>query len=183
MNNSQRKERIMETNTNVAKARRDNVTGGVVLIGLGGLFLLGQLLDLGWLMLPALAAAFLIAGIVKRESGWFIPAGILGGLSLGIALIEGPWPVATGDAEGGVFMLSFAAGWASIPLLSKLFTNDSHLWALIPGAVMALIGGAVLGGSVFQQALELLPYVWPVALIVGGLLLLLCRRTGGQAIE
>jgi hypothetical protein len=163
----------METPTQTTNHNR---AGGVVLVGIGLVFFVAQFLNAGWLVLPVLALGFLAAGIVMRQSGWFIPAGVLGGLSLGIALAESPFQVTGADAEGGLFMLAFAAGWASIPLLSKLFTRDSHLWALIPAAVMALIGGAVLGGGVFAQALELLPYVWPVALIGAGLYFLLRRR-------
>jgi hypothetical protein len=172
----------MET-SNTSKERRDRLTGGIVLVGIGLVFLLGQVLDIGWMVLPILAAGFLAVGIATRRSGWFIPAGILGGLSLGITLVEGPLQVAASDAEGGMFMLAFAAGWASIPLLSRLFTRDTHLWALIPASVMALIGAAVLGGGIFTQALEVLPYIWPVALIGGGLYLLLRRRDSGREAE
>lgn len=165
----------METKTETNN-RRERLTGAISMIALGLFFLVAQVVDAGWLVLPILAGAFLVAGIATRAAGWFIPAGVLGGLSLGIVLIGGPFRIATGDAEGGVFMLAFAAGWASIPLLSKLFTTERHWWAFIPAAVLALIGGAVLGGGVFKQALELLPYAWPLALVGGGLYILLRRR-------
>ena len=155
---------------------RNHRAGGLVLLTIGLVLLAAEVFGAGWLVLPLLAITFLAAGVATRESGWFIPAGILGGLSAAIWLANGPYNIAEGDAQGGVFMLAFAAGWASIPVLSRLFTRDSHLWALIPAAVMGLIGAGVLGIGIFAQALELLPYVWPVALIGAGLYILLRRR-------
>lgn len=167
----------METQAQTTNHRHDRLTGGIVLIALGLFFLAAQFVNAGWLILPVLAVAFLAGGIATRQPGLFIPAGILGGISLGIALVDSPLSVVSGEAQGGVFMLAFAAGWASIPLLSKLFTGVAQWWALIPGAVMALIGGAVLGGGAFRQALTYLPYIWPVALIGVGLFILIRRRT------
>ena len=166
----------MDTPVRTHSRQRDRLTGGIIMIGLGLFFLLAQFVDAGWLVLPILAGAFLVAGIVTHKSGWFIPAGVLGGLSLGIALTEQGFHVASGEAEGGLFLLAFAAGWACIPPLSKLFAGEWLWWAFIPAAVLALIGGAVLGGGVFQQALGYLPYIWPVALIGVGLYIVLRRR-------
>ena len=167
----------MDTPVRTHNRRNERLTGGIVMIGLGLFFLLAQVVDAGWLVLPILAGAFLIAGIATHKAGWFIPAGVLGGLSLGIALTDRGFHVASGQAEGGLFMLAFAAGWACIPLLSKLFAGEWQWWAFIPAAVLALIGGAVLGGGVFQQALAYLTYIWPVALIGAGLYIVLRRQT------
>ena len=161
-------------------ARNNQLTGGIVLIGLGIFFLLERVLQIGWLALPIQASLFLVAGVLTRKSGWFIPAGILGGLSLAIYMSQGSYQFAGEDAKGGAFLLGFALGWISIPVLSKLFTHDSHWWALIPGGIMALIGSAILFGGAALQALEYLQYVWPLGLIVAGLYFLL-RRTTHQA--
>ena len=73
-------------------------------------------------------------------------------------------------------MLSFALGWLLIPILSTLFTDDRHIWALIPAGIMGVIGGGLLFGGIFFSALEFLGLVWPVLLILAGFYLLLRRR-------
>ena len=150
------------------------LAGPLLLIGLGALFLLEQVFNFGWLVLPVLAASFLTLGLATRQAGWLIPGGILGGLSLGIALTDGPFRVAGAgsEARGGLFLLAFALGWASIYLLSKLFTREPQTWALIPGGIMALIGLAVLADQPGLQVLRVLGALWPVALIVVGVYLL-----------
>jgi hypothetical protein len=123
-----------------------------------------------------LGALFLLLGIVQREAGWIIPGGILSGIGLGIVLNEGPFNLFPGLEDGGVFMLSFAAGWGLITLLTAVFTKETHWWALIPGGIMALIGAAVLWGGLFANGLELLGTLWPLALIIIGLAILLNAR-------
>lgn len=152
--------------------QHDYRTGGKLLIALGAFLLLAPIFDLGLLTLPLLALAFLVAGIATRTSGWLVPAGILGGISLGAALIEGLINLASDETRGGIFLLAFALGWAGIPLLARLFTSERQDWAIIPATIMALIGAAVLGGEWFAPLLGALPYLWPLLLIGGGLLVL-----------
>lgn len=206
---------------------RDKMTWGVLLIALGILFLVGRFFSLDSFVLPIIAIVLIGAGIVTRHAGPMIPGGILTGISLGTWAMN--LPMVTGDAEGGVFLLSFALGWYSIILLtalftkeaqwwplipagimggigagvfamnaypwgnnaeggvfllsfalgwfsitalSALFTKETHWWAAIPGTIMALVGGAVLMGGVALQTLEIVSDFWPLALIAGGAYLL-----------
>ena len=170
------------------KTKRNDWVGGILLIGFGLLALLGQFINFsdtfGLLLLPAIAAVFLIAGIVTRKVGFIIPGGIISGISLGTLLIEGPLSQVNGDAEGGVFMLSFAAGWALITILSAIFTDETHWWPLIPGGIMTVIGTGILFGGVFMSALTFLGKIWPVFLILGGAYLLLqSRRITEKSLE
>jgi hypothetical protein len=159
----------------------NNRVGGLVFIGIGALLLLSRFIDTDWLVLPMLAAGFLLAGIMTRQAGWFIPAGILGGISGGIFLSESANLVPKGaDAEGGLFMLAFAAGWFSIVLLSKVFTSEPQWWPIIPGSIMALIGAAVLGVGLAGTTLEVLNYAWPLGLIALGIWIIVGRRREGQ---
>lgn len=160
--------------------RRDSVAGGIVLIGLGALFLFGQFFNIGEIMLPLLALAFLVTGVAARRAGWFIPSGILGGLALGVASME-RIGTAGSDAEAGIFLLSFALGWASISGMYWLFTRQSVRWPLIPSVVLGLIGFALFAGEKDQRLLEIafnvFAYAWPFALIlVGGAMLLRIRQ-------
>ncbi|MGQ9482705.1 hypothetical protein [Chloroflexus sp.] len=89
----------------------DRETIGITLIAIGVVLLLGNVIDTGLPILPALAiifTAFTAVGIRTRCSGWFIPAGILGGIGLG-AILTDVLPLAE-EAESGVFLLSFAVG-------------------------------------------------------------------------
>ncbi len=157
---------------------RDALVGGVVLIGLGLLFLLAQLVDVGLLVLPILSAVFIAAGVISRSAGWFIPGGILGGIALGATAID--LTALPEDSEGGIFLLGFALGWLSITLLSRLFTREKHNWALIPAGIMAVIGSAVLAGDVGRNILGLTfsvaNYIWPLVLIGLGIYLIWQQR-------
>jgi hypothetical protein len=164
---------------------RNHVVGGIALIVLGLIALLAQFSDfgetLGLLIVPALGAIFLLWGILTRQSGLLIPGGILSGIGIGILLIAGPFDSVTGDTSGGIFMLSFAFGWFLIPVLSTIFTRDNHWWALIPGGIMALIGGGLLFGGAALTVLEYVGEFWPVFLILAGLYLILRRSRDKRA--
>lgn len=163
---------------------RGRIVGGIALILFGLIALVAQFIDigetLGLLIVPTLGLIFLVWGLLTRQSGLLIPGGILSGIGAGTLLITGPFETASGDVQGGVFMLAFALGWFLIPILSILFTRDNHWWAVIPGGIMAIIGGGLLFGGVALAALEFLGQIWPVFLILGGILLLLRRSTAGK---
>lgn len=164
---------------------RNRIVGGVALIVLGLIALAAQFIDFGetagLLIVPGLGIIFLLWGLLTRQSGLLIPGGILGGIGLGILLITGPYEIASEELQGGVFMLAFAFGWFLIPILSTIFTGDNHWWALIPGGIMALIGGGLLFGGAALAVLEFLGQIWPVFLILIGIFLILRRSTGGKA--
>lgn len=160
---------------------RNRIVGGIALIVLGLIALAAQFIDfgetIGLLIVPGLGLIFLLWGLLTRQSAFLIPGGILGGIGLGILLITGPYEVANEELQGGVFMLAFAFGWFLIPILSTIFTGDNHWWALIPGGIMALIGGGLLFGGAALTVLEYLGKLWPVFLILGGLYLILRRSS------
>lgn len=152
--------------------------GGLILLFVGIVALIGQFVPDAWgelfgtFLLLGLGLVFIVLGIITRESGWFIPGGILTGLGMGIGLITSSLGNRLSGDEGGWFLLAFAAGWLLIPLMSAIFTHDKHWWALIPAGIIGLVGLAVLYGGVFMNALEWVGKLWPVALIVAGALLL-----------
>jgi hypothetical protein len=159
--------------------RRSGLFWGILMVVVGALILGSQLFDLGgfWnafslYLLPVLGLIFIGWGIVSREAGYFIPGGILSGLGVGVLLTGGPFAVTAGDTGGGAFMLSFALGFVSITVLTAIFTKEIQWWALIPGAIMGLVGLTVIYGGIFEQTLVLLGQLWPIALIVGGIYLI-----------
>jgi hypothetical protein len=160
--------------------RRGGMVGGLILIAVGVLALIGQFVDIGemmgWLVLGGLSLIFIVAGIATRQSGFFIPGGILAGLALGVMLMVSPLRLAGIQDEGGVFLLAFAAGWVLIPVLSIIFSRgERHLWALIVAVILALVGAGVTFGGAALATLELLGKIWPIFLIAGGILILLKR--------
>lgn len=154
--------------------------GGIVLVAIGAVMLIGQFANstfTGALILPALAVIFLAWGISTRRAALMVPAGIFIGLSIGTWLMLSDWVTrnASDEAQGGIFLLAFAAGWASISALTAIFTEETHWWPLIPAGIMALIGTALLIGGTALQALAWLGYIWPLGLVAIGLFLLLRR--------
>ena len=179
----------MTKQTNTIPANRNALIGGLILIFGGALAFVGQIAPDSWglgfalLVLLGLGASFILAGLLTREAGWFIPGGILSGIGAGIALVYVPLArlipagLLPGD-EGGLFMLAFAGGWFLITVLTALFADETHWWPLIPGGIMLLIGLAAGFGSIFGSLLNLLGNLWPIALIAAGLYVLYQARRG-----
>jgi hypothetical protein len=172
---------IMSTSTNITHStnRREAMVGGTLLIAIGLLVLLAQNVQaemLALLFLPALGGLFLIAGIMGRQVGFIIPGGILMGIGLGTVFTQNPALAASETAQGGVFFIGFALGWFLITVLSKLFTNETQWWALIPGTIMALIGGALMLGGAALNLLEFAGRWWPLILVALGLAIIMRRK-------
>jgi hypothetical protein len=166
----------------VEKKHRGSMVGGLILVAIGILALLANWMPetfgttLPILVLGGMGLIFIIAGIATRESGFFIPGGILSGLGFGMSLIIGPFAGTISGNAGGLFLLGFAAGWVLIPILSSIFTDEHHLWALIPGAIIGFVGLAVMYGGAWQTGLEWVGRLWPLALIAGGVYALFRAR-------
>jgi hypothetical protein len=152
---------------------------GAILILIGAFSLVAQFVKLEWLQLlflPMLGMIFLLWGILRRSGGLLIPGGILSGLGLGIILMNRLPGLSGGPAQGGILLLSFAAGWALITLFSAVFTDYTMWWPLIPGGILAFIGAALVIGGAWMQVLTLLGYGWPLILIAIGLYLVFWRN-------
>jgi hypothetical protein len=141
---------------------------GFVLLGLTATIVLDQLIPEaagGWsggLLLGGIALAFWVIYLVNRDHWWAV---IPGGVLLTLALVAGLSSVLEGIEMGGVFFLGLGLTFA---LLALLPTPEGRLtWAIIP-AIVLLVVGALITAAVA----ELINYVWPAALVVGGLYLL-----------
>ncbi len=159
--------------------RNSKLVAGIALIAIGVLALVAQVVKsdwLGMLFLPTLGLIFLAWGSLTRKVGLLIPGGIISGLGLGAMLVESPLGQLGDPARGGLFLLAFALGWGLITLLSALFTSQTHWWPLIPGSIMAVVGGALLVGNIAPQILTVMGSLWPLGLIILGLYLLFGRK-------
>ena len=154
--------------------RRNDLIGGLLLISIGALVLVGKFVnldaipDLGLFFLPALGALFMLAGILSRNEGLMVPGGIISGIGWGAYLVAGPFTGQAEEQQGGVFLLAFALGWVSITVVSALFAKKTVWGTLIPAAVLATIGSALLLGGVFMDVVAIAGRLWPLALIVAG---------------
>ena len=164
----------MDTNLEkkINNRRSHRIAGGVILILFGMATLLQRWFDIGNYAVLLLGLGMLGWGSVSRRTGWIIPGGVLSGIGLGILAMEGPWRLPI-ENQNGLFLLCFALGWFLITILTTIFTC-TQWWALIPGGIMALIGGSILvtNGTVRWMDLNL---VYAIILIVVGLILLVTR--------
>ena len=154
--------------------KHEGLVGGLILIGIGMIALLSQFFDFiswesfGIYFVLLLGLVFYIWGIVAREPGVMIPGGILSGIGLGIAVLVNDL-VPAGIEDGGVFLVVFSLGWASITVMSAIFSDETQWWALIPGGIIGFVGLAVMFGGIFMNTLEAVSVFWPVILIIVGL--------------
>lgn len=150
--------------------KNKSVVSGLGLVALGIVFLVSQYIEIdGRFFVSLLGLGFIVWSVIGRSSGLLIPGGILSGIGLGIVLTESSFAASlNGDGGGALFMLAFAAGWFSIPVLAKLFFNDYQLWPVIPGGIMALIGIGILTDGILLDVIGSVGQFWPVILIVIG---------------
>ncbi len=152
--------------------RTHGIAAGVLLILFGVAALFQRWFDIGMYAVALIGSAMLIWGSISHRTGWIIPGGVLSGVGLGILVMNGPWKF-PGQDQNGIFLLCFAMGWFLITLLTALFTC-TQWWALIPGGIMAFLGGTILvtNGTIRWVDLNL---VYAVILILLGLTLLVYR--------
>ena len=161
------------TTTETKSVSKDNFATGIILIAIGVGLLVFRLVSLEGFFPLAMGLIFILAGILKRSAGLIIPGGIIGGAGLGIVVMENNWLAPMGSVDGGgVFLLVMSLGWFSITILSKLFTDETQVWALIPATAMALIGGLVLMGEQGLEVLKVMGTYWPLILVAIGLWIL-----------
>jgi hypothetical protein len=141
---------------------------GFVLLGLTGTIALNQMVPEtagGWggaLFLGGVALAFWVIYLVNPEHWWAV---IPGGVLLTLALVAGLSSALEGVEMGGIFL--FGLGLTFV-LLALLPTPEGRLtWAIIPAVVLLAMGALITAA-----AAQLINYVWPAALILGGLYLL-----------
>ena len=159
--------------------QKNNLTGGLILVVIGLVALFGQFVtvrlpaNMGLLIVPGLGALFLVWGILTRNDGLMIPGGILSGVGWGIYAIAGPFSIWQGDNEGGVFLIFLGLGFGLITLATAVFAKETHWWALIPGSIIAFVGVSILFGGALLTVLTWVGKLWPLALIVIGVSILI----------
>ncbi|MBV9789208.1 MAG: hypothetical protein JOZ51_13585 [Chloroflexi bacterium] len=186
--------REYELQPQAQQSRQSTIGTGLVLVGIGLMIFLVNRLDLGVMLFPLLGGSFLLWGVLSRAAGPLVPGGVLSGIGLGVVLKSQFGQLMSDEHAGGLFLLGFAVGWLIITLLSRIATDDPQWWALIPGGIMATVGGAVLLGGVWLDllswisaawlsGLSLVGGVWPLGLIALGIFLLWRQRQPREVAE
>jgi hypothetical protein len=140
---------------------------GFLLLSVGTLIALESLFPAmsgGWggaLVMGGIGLAFWVVYFLKREHWWAI---IPGGVMVTIALVTGLSSVLEGVETGGIFFLGLGLTFG---LLAFLPSPEGRMrWALIPAAILLIMGVVIMAAAV-----EILNYLWPVALILVGVYL------------
>ena len=145
------------------------VIPGFALLGLGALIALDEFWPQvgsavgGALFLGGIGLAFWVIYFIKREYWWAV---IPGGVLFTLALVAGLESVFEGAEMGGVLFLGLGLTFG---LLYFIPTPRGRMkWALIPAAVLLVIGLLVIAATT-----GIFEYLWAIALILVGLYLLL----------
>lgn len=138
--------------------------GGIILVIVGVGLLLGQLVpDVGRYAALIVGLGLLVIFILTRNPGTLIGGCIVTGIGVGIVL-DDLMPAADGQSW---IPLCLGLGFLGIWVFGSLLrVPEARFWPLIPGGVLTFVGVAVLGGLSSQVA----QYVWPVVLILIGLI-------------
>ncbi len=145
------------------------VIPGFTLLGLATLIGLSEYTALGdtWgatIFLGAIALSFWVIYIFTGGREWW--ALIPGGTMLTIALMPALDVYLKDNAVAGVFFLGLGLTFSLIYVLPS--GESRQKWALIPGGIMLVMGALLMAAAV-----EIINYLWPIALVLGGLYLLL----------
>jgi hypothetical protein len=140
---------------------------GVTLLGLAGTISLGELAPAlgdrwgGTVFLGSIGLSFWLVYALSRANWWaVIPGGVLLTLAAVAGLEDG-----LGIEAPGVFFLGLGLTFL---LVAVVPTDQGRMrWALVPGAILLAMGALFAVG--FERAIG---YLWPAALILGGLALL-----------
>jgi len=135
---------------------------GFVLLGIGTIIFMGQTVSTaaerwsGSIFLAFVGLPFWLIYISHADHWWaIIPGGVLITLAGVNAIPEGT------QLSGVIFFLGLALTFGLVYVLPK--PSGKLKWALYPAVVLLLIGLLVLLG-----ATNLMQFVWPAALLIGG---------------
>jgi hypothetical protein len=141
---------------------------GLTLLGIGLLIALGTLAPGfadqwgGSIVLGAIGLSFIIIYLIRRDFWWAI---IPGGILLTLAILVSLEAVVGGFNMGGLFLLGIGLTFAIVAVTPT--AEGRMVWAWIPAGILSLLGLLVLA-----ETESLIGYIWPVVLILLGLVLI-----------
>src|SRR5437762_148920 len=87
------------------------------------------------------------------------------GLVVSLVLVVGLFGGAQEHVIMGTALLGWALGWALLAVLSTRWSDQPQRWAIVPAWLMAVAGAGLLVFRPDANAMNLLGWVWPLALI------------------
>jgi hypothetical protein len=115
------------------------------------------------IILGGIALSFFLVYLADRGNWWaIIPAGVMST----IAVVARANISQSGVTSGGIFFLGLALTFALVAILPNKI--GPMRWAWIPAGILGLIGLVIL-----LSRPDLINYIWPFALILGGALLVI----------
>lgn len=153
---------------NAAYDRR--FVAGAILVTLGLAFLAAEWFALtDAVVIGAIAAVLLVAYALTRAYGYLVAGMILAGAAVGTGVQDYGY-----DESGGLVAVFVGAGFLGIYVLDLAARHGSRWWPLIPGTILVLFGASVATAG--TAAAELIERLWPLGLVLAGLVVLLGAR-------
>ncbi|MDD3661560.1 MAG: hypothetical protein PHG63_00665 [Candidatus Dojkabacteria bacterium] len=165
--------------SSLTESRLNERIGPVIIILIGVFIFAVQYFNLGSVGLSVpliLGVIFIVWGYAARNSGLFVPGGILGGVGLGLLMLTMENELVSELSKVGLFFLSMGVGWAIIPIFSWSIGRREHVWAYIPAGILGAMGILFLLGSAGLEVLEFIGTYWPLALVAVGVYFLIRQR-------
>ena len=103
--------------------------------------------------------------MATRHIGLIVTGCLIGGLVGALALVVGPVAGAQEHVITGTALLTSAASWALLAILSKLWTAQPQRWAAPLAAFMAGAGAALLMFAPSESVLDAAGWAWPPLLL------------------
>jgi pimeloyl-ACP methyl ester carboxylesterase len=98
--------------------------------------------------------------------GWIVAGSLVLGAAAALVLVAVVFAGAREHVITGSALLGFALGWVLLALMSARWTSQPQRWALVPAAVLGVIGGALLLLAPGASVMTALGWVWPPILLV-----------------
>src|SRR5436309_10525096 len=103
--------------------------------------------------------------IRKGRVGMIVDGSVITGFVVALVLVIGPFGGAQEHVIMGTALLGWALGWGLLVVLSTRWSHQPQRWAIVPAALMALAGECLLIFKPDANAMNLLGWIWPLALI------------------
>jgi pimeloyl-ACP methyl ester carboxylesterase len=103
--------------------------------------------------------------IRKGHVGLIVAGSMITGFVVALALVIGTFGGAQEHVIMGTALLGWALGWALLAALSIRWSDQPQRWAVVPAVLMALAGASLLIFRPDANAMNLLGWIWPLALI------------------
>lgn len=105
-------------------------------------------------------------GNSRRSPVLAIAASLVAGGVLALILLLSLAPDGSEPLISGSILLAFGAGWGLTALLSTRFSAQPQAWTIVPALALGSIGLGLIALQPGPDAMDLLSWVWPPALAV-----------------